>query len=127
MLPSLFGLKGLAIAVGVALLAGGTIGARVQKKLDNAAYYKEVAAAKDMRIAALEGQIKTRDAAAKLDTERAVADALERKKLEESGRELENKSSDRVCFDDAATQRLRDLWPEPARRPAASRPAAGPR
>lgn len=125
MFPAAIGFKFVAIAIGIALLAGGTIGARVQKKLDNAAYYKAVADAKDKRIKALESQIKTRDAAAKADTERAVADALERKQLEDKGRELETKSSDRVCFDDAAAGRLRELWN--AGQPAAGRPAARPR
>lgn len=125
MFPSLIGFKFVAIAVAIALAAGGVLGARVQKKLDNAAYYKAVVAAKEKQIAALQGQIKARDAAAKQDTERAVADALERKELEGKGRELETKSTDRVCFDDAAADRLRQLWS--TGQPRQGRPAAGAR
>lgn len=122
MFPSL---KIFAIAIAVSLAGGGAIGARVQKKIDNGAYYRAVAAAKDKKIAALEGQIQTRDAAAKADTARAVADALERQQLESKGHEIENKSSDRVCFDAAAGERLRQLWGPGQPRPG--RPAAGAR
>lgn len=124
MFPTVLSFKVVAVAVAVALSAGGVIGARVQKKFDNASYYKKLAEAKDRRIAALEGQIKTRDAAAKADTQRAVTDALERKLMEGQGRELENKSDDRVCFDAGAADRLRALWPGAA---GASGSAARPR
>lgn len=122
MFPTALSFKIVAIAVAIAFAGGGVIGARVQNKIDNGAYYKAVAQAKDAKIAALEKQIGARDAAAKADTERAVADALERKDLEGKGHELENQSSDRVCFDAAATERLRNLWS--VGRPGQDRPAA---
>lgn len=126
MFPMVSSFKVLAIAVAVSLSAGGVVGARVQKKFDNAAYYAQLAKAKDVRIKALEGQIATRDQAARADTAAAVKDALERKQLEDRGRELETNSNDRVCFDAAASDRLRGLWARPAG-PAQGRPAAGAR
>lgn len=110
MFPTALSFKIVAIAVAVAFAGGGVIGARVMKKIDNGVYYKALAQAKDAKIKALEGQIAARDKAAKDDTERAVKDALERKELEGKSRELENQSSDRVCFDAADTERLRNLW-----------------
>lgn len=102
-ISSLFNLKGMAIAVAIAFLAGSAGGWKVRDAFCDAAEAKA-------EVVSLRKQIEARDAAARADAGKAALQSAKIGKLEEAIREAESKTSDALCLDRSDTRRLRNLW-----------------
>lgn len=98
-----FGLKGMAIAAGIALLAGLGTGWKVRDAFCDAASAKA-------EVETLKTQIRARDFAGVGDGVRALNDAAERARLESKVDELQSQISDGECLSDADARRVLDLW-----------------
>jgi hypothetical protein len=95
---------GRLIGVSVICLAiGFTSGWRTHKKLSDLGWYKA-------KVAALELNIKTRDAAAKADQEKAVANAIEQTRLSAQVSTATVAASDRECLSPAISDSVRQFW-----------------
>jgi hypothetical protein len=85
------------------LTVGFVGGYRAHKKLSDLGWYKA-------KVAALELNIKTRDAAAKADQEKAVANAIEQTRLSAQVSTATVAASDRECLSPAISDSVRQFW-----------------
>lgn len=103
MIPSIFGLKGMAVAAGIALVIGSASGWKVRDAFCDAAAAK-------LEVIRLQKQVAARDAAAAEDQKLRDADAESKSQLEGAVRALQDKISAGECLPAADADRLRDLW-----------------
>ena len=102
-IPSIFNLKGMAIGVAIAFLAGSASGWKVRDAFCDAAEAKR-------QVAELRLQLDARDAAAKADQGKAALQFKKIEQLETAIRDAESKTDSTVCLDRSDTRRLRNLW-----------------
>lgn len=114
LLGSVFGLKGIAIAVAVAFTAGALGGGFAVRKL----WKGDVAAT---RVANLQRQLEATTAANRITNERYALDRATLEELQRRFRDVQEAVSSGECLPAADTDRLRELLRPP------SNPGSGPR
>lgn len=109
-LPGAFGLKAIAIAVGIALLSGFGSGVWVRDAFCDAASLRVEAAQLKGEIANLNKQIKARDEASEKDAARAALDSAEIATLNKRIADATPRVGAGECFNTRDTDSLRSLW-----------------
>lgn len=102
-IPSLFGLKTIAIVAAIALTIGLASGWKVRDAFCDAA-------ASRIEVQNLQRQLKASREAATGDALKAQEDAETINALKKKASELEDQISTGECLTDADTSRVRDLW-----------------